>query len=75
MIQSRATAAVVRSLANARARRWEQRVLRLQLEFERLGFHLDPLSGYRLLVQRWGLYRVLDVDEAEQLLRIVRRAR
>lgn len=49
-------------------------MLRLQLQFERLGFHLDPLYEDRLVVQRWGLYRVLDVDEAEQLLRIVGRA-
>ncbi len=66
---------VVRSLEHARIRRDLRRFQRLQVQFARLGFYLDPLSGDRYLVQRWGLYRVLDLDEAEQLLRVIGRSR
>ena len=75
MSELQANVTVVRSLDAERAKRWHQRVARLSLQFSRLGFHLDPLYEDRLLVQRWGLCRVLDVEEAERLLRVIGRTR
>lgn len=56
-------------MAQERVRRSHDRLLALQAEFARRGFALDPLTEDKLLVQRWGLYRVLDdLDQAQRYL-------
>ena len=59
----------VHSMVNERVRRARGRLLALQAEFAVRGFALEPLTGDKLIVQRWGLYRVLDgVEEAQRYL-------
>lgn len=59
----------VRSIADARSSRDHWRLQSLQAEFTRRGFTLEPLTGDSLIVQRWGLYRVLDsLEEAQRYL-------
>ncbi len=59
----------VTSIDHQRAQRGNQRLERMQAEFARRGFALDVLTGDKLLVQRWGLYRVLDdLDQAQRYL-------
>lgn len=41
----------------------------LQARFAMKGWAFDPLHGDKLLLQRWGMTRVLqDLDEAERVL-------
>ena len=41
----------------------------LQARFAMKGWALDPLHGDKLLLQRWGMTRVLqDLDEAQRVL-------
>ena len=41
----------------------------LQVKFAGRGFALDPLTDSKLLLQRWGLIRVLDdLSEAQRFL-------
>ncbi len=61
------------SFAGARARRDNGRLQALQAEFARLGFALDPLTQDTLILQRWGMRRVLrSLDETERLLEQIR---
>lgn len=65
----------VHSLVQERAKRDFQRLLRLQDQLAQRGFALDALWGDKLIVQRWGLYRVLSLNEAERFLAQLRRSR
>ncbi len=59
----------MRAIADQRSARNHRRLLDLQAKFARHGFALDELTGAKLLVQRWSLYRVLDdLNAAERFL-------